>query len=171
MHTLHLFTDGSVNPQSKVGYGAYIVVEDIYTAHQVLDSHIKLNRFEMTGSVQLELLTWIWAVEKLLMECDPRELVLNCYTDSQNITTLPSRRLHLEGCGYTNNRQKSLRHAECYKMFFDLTDRLHCNFIQVAGHKPKANRDPIDHLFARVDRAVRNATRKAAFRGNRTNLT
>ena len=50
---LRVFTDGSVNTQLKVGYGACLVVSDL---GESIDSHkdtVKVKRFEHTNSDQI----------------------------------------------------------------------------------------------------------------------
>ncbi len=60
-----LFTDGSINPQSKIGYGAYLAVAEIDLSHESLKKHVKIKRFEDTSSTKLELQTLLWALEDI----------------------------------------------------------------------------------------------------------
>lgn len=159
MQNIHLFTDGSVNTQSNVGYGAYLLVEDLAAAPYLLPSRIQLRRFDATSSTKLELQTWLWAVDALLSQYDPNNLTLTSYTDSQNIIGLPARRARLEERNYTNSKNKTLNYAELYKIFYKLIDCSRCDFVKVDGHKPKAEKNSIDQLFELVDKASRNATR------------
>ncbi len=45
---LNLFTDGSVQPQSGIGYGAYLVVIDTQIPIEQLKIQVKVQRFEET---------------------------------------------------------------------------------------------------------------------------
>ena len=45
MYELRLFTDGSVNVQTKVGYGAYLAVFDGGVSLNALRSRVKVRRF------------------------------------------------------------------------------------------------------------------------------
>lgn len=72
---MHLFTDGSVNTQLKVGYGAYLLVSNSVLSDSVpfnrdmpLDSlkeRVYLKRFEQTSSTLLELQTMLWALSEI----------------------------------------------------------------------------------------------------------
>ena len=57
-----LFTDGSVNTQSKIGYGAYLAVSESGLSLDSLRECVKVMRFEHTSSTKLELQTLLWAL-------------------------------------------------------------------------------------------------------------
>ena len=57
MDELMLFTDGSLNTQSNIGYGAYLTVFDRELSLDALKKCIKVKRFEHTSSTKLELQT------------------------------------------------------------------------------------------------------------------
>jgi ribonuclease HI len=145
---LMLFTDGSVHPLSRIGFGAYLAVIDATTAHKV---HLK--RFENTSSSQLEIETLIWALHDL----QPKTITV--YTDSQNIIGLPGRRSRFEERGYLTRKNQPVKHADLYREFFQLTDQIDCTFTKVKGHQVSHQKSPIDRLFTLVDRASRQALR------------
>ena len=145
-----LFIDGSVNPQQRLGFGAYLSLRDEDKASEV---HLKL--FKDTSSTQLELETFLWAIEEINIETE-----LSIYTDCQNIIGLPSRREKLEKSNYHTKTGKPIKHKELYKKFFCLTDKYPCTFIKVKGHKKSHLKDPIDKLFTLVDKGSRDALRK-----------
>ena len=89
---LFLFTDGSVNTKSDIGYGAYLLVPENELFLDGLNSKVKLKRFEKTSSTKLEIQTVLWA----LSEVGDFERKIILYTDSQNILGLPGRRERLE---------------------------------------------------------------------------
>ncbi len=148
MIPLMLFTDGSVHPSSRVGYGAYLALTDAG-----IDPEIQLKRFENTSSSQLEIETLIWALHVL----QPKAVTV--YTDSQNILGLPGRRMRYEERGYLTKRNNPVRHADLYRAFFHLTDQIDCTFVKVKGHRVSHQKSDIDRLFALVDRAARQALR------------
>ena len=90
----HLFTDGSVNNQSKVGYGAYLRLDDISSSAALLKDtallkdKINTKRFEATSSTRLELQTLLWALNEWVALQDVQKIELTIYTDSKNITAL-----------------------------------------------------------------------------------
>ncbi|WOO43017.1 ribonuclease HI [Rubellicoccus peritrichatus] len=153
MNNLILFSDGSVNTQRKIGYGAYFVVNDL--SLNPADAEIKLKRFEHTSSTKLELQTLLWA----LKEIKPLTSSVTVYTDSQNIVGLPGRRHRLEQNNYYSKNNKRLNNYELYQEFFNMIDQVDCNFLKVTGHLPSKLKNRIDRLFSLVDKASRNALR------------
>ena len=155
MDELMLFTDGSVNTLSRIGYGAYLAVPEGELSLGSLMASVKLRRFEDTSSTKLELQTLIWALNDI-QTLGSRVIV---YTDSQNIMGLRGRRDRLEQSDYHSKKNKRLNNYELYQEFFKMTDQLGCEFVQVRGHKVSNQKDDIDWLFTLVDRASRNALR------------
>ena len=155
-----LFTDGSVNTQSKVGYGAYMNVneDEPFDAAKLPSVHVKM--FEQTSSTKLEIQTLLWALEEVKGFAD--EIVI--YTDSQNIISLPNRKERFEHNGYITQQKKKLHeHTVLYKAFYGLMDALTCSLVKVKGHKLAVDKDNIDRYFTLVDRASREALRKSGF--------
>ncbi len=148
MTPLMIFTDGSVHPPSRIGYGAYLAVTDAHVDHEV-----QTKRFENTSSSQLEIETLIWALHSL----QPKAVTI--YTDSQNIIGLPGRRSRFEERDYLTRQNKPIKHADLYREFFRLTDRIDCTFVKVKGHRVSHQKTEFDLLFTRVDRASRHALR------------
>lgn len=156
MDELILFTDGSVNTRSHIGYGAYLAVTDRGLSLDVLKKRVNLKRFERTSSTKLELQTLIWALSDI--QALGRKLIV--YTDSQNIVGLPGRRDRLERNDYRSKNNKRLNHYELYQEFYRITDPLECELAKVRGHQASNQKDDIDRLFTLVDRASRRALRK-----------
>lgn len=157
MNEIMIFTDGSVDTHSKIGYGACLHVPEPEWDQPVsaLKPHVKLKRFDRTSSTKLELQTVIWALKEIqAMGCK-----IWVYTDSQNIISLEKRREHLILSDFRSKKNKPLNHAELYREFFKVTDTLDCTFIKVRGHQPSSTKDRIHQLFTLVDRASRRALR------------
>ena len=152
-----LFTDGSVNTKSKIGFGAYLVVDDIDDSIDTLKKSVRTKKFENTSSTKLELQTMIWALNEIKDSC--KKLIV--YTDSQNIIGLKDRREKLEQNNYYSKNNKRLSNYELYQQFYSLTDILDCEFIKVKGHKSSKQKDSIDRIFTLVDKASRNAVRNS----------
>jgi len=153
-----LFTDGSVNTRSKIGYGAYFAVLGRKLSLESLKKNIKVQRFENTSSTKLELQTLLWALSDIQ--------ALGCkvvvHTDSQNIIGLPDRRERLEKSEYRSKNNKLLNNYELYQDFYRITDQMDVELVKVRGHQATRHKDEIDRLFTLVDRASRNALRKEA---------
>ncbi len=135
-----LLSDCSVDPKSNVGYGAYLFIEDIKNSLEELKSKVKLKRFENTTSTKLELQTLLWA----LNEIEYLNFEVIVFTDSQNILSLPKRRIRFEKNNYKSKRNKLLANSALYQEFFRITDRMNCTFVKVQGHKPSKYKDGID---------------------------
>jgi ribonuclease HI len=151
-----LFTDGSVNPQSKIGYGAYLVLADKHIALDELNKQVIVKRFENTSSTKLELQTLLWALNNIQSADN-----LTIYTDSQNIIGLPSRREYFEKNDYYSKNHKRLNNYQLYQEFYKIVDQLDYELIKVRGHKVANQKNDIDRIFTLVDRASRNALRSA----------
>ncbi|MDG1287722.1 MAG: hypothetical protein P8P30_09205 [Rickettsiales bacterium] len=160
MPQVHIFTDGSVKTQSKVGYGAMLIVTDLEVPTESLKESVAVKRFEQTSSTKLELQTLLWALGEVSALAKSRERVLMAYTDSQNIIGLPQRRAQLERNDYFSSKGRRLNNSELYQEFYRLTDQLNCQFIKVKGHQPSKDKDKIDRIFSLVDHASRSALRE-----------
>ena len=153
---IYLFTDGSVNPQSGVGFGAYLLLEKLEYSSFELEQKIKVKKLNNTSSTKLELETLLWALNDITSN--------NCkiivYTDCQNIIGLNERRGRFEKNNYMTSKGSVIKNHELYKDFFKRLDILDCEFVKVKGHKKTSVKNEIDEIFTLVDRATRMALRK-----------
>jgi len=148
-----LFTDGSVNPQHGVGFGAYIAFMQEPDTIDELRESIKIKKFENTSSTKLELQTFLWA----LSEISASEVT--SFTDSQNIVGLLARKERLVENNYCSKSGRRITNHELYKIFFEYTLRFNMQFHHIQGHKPSRIKHRLDEIFTLVDRASRNALR------------
>ena len=156
-----LFTDGSVNTSSRVGYGAYLIVTNLHTTTlEASKNSIQLKRFASTSSTKLELETLLWALSKVMPQLIKSNNELKLYTDSQNITGLLGRRETLEQNNYYSRNNKRLANYRLYKKFFALSGQLNIEIVKVQGHKASNQKNEIDQYFALVDRAARRAMKE-----------
>ena len=152
-----LFVDGSVNPQTRVGYGACLCLPSV-ACLQVPNNqaaHIQTRRFENTSSTQLELEALLWALESVSVAT-----TVTVYTDCQNIMQLIVRRDRLEANNFCNKKGEVLAHALLYRRFYRYYDALAFNLVKLKGHKPAAGRSALDQWFSMVDRAERAACKQ-----------
>ncbi len=155
MTILRLFTDGSVNPKSKVGYGAYLAVLREVPYSEPFKADVKVKKFERTSSAKLEIQTLIWALTSIQKPVD----TIIVYTDSQNIIGLKARRRRLEINDYLSKKNKPIKNSALYQEFFYLSDQLDCEFKKVKGHKPSRLKNEAERFFTLVDKASRKALR------------
>ena len=148
-----LFTDGSVNTKSKVGYGACLAVFNNNLSLSLLKKKVKVKRFECTSSTKLELQTLLWAFSEV------KDIKVVVYTDSQNIIGLQGRRNRLEQNDFYSKKNVRLKNYELYQQFYKEIDRLNCKFVKVVGHKVSSQKNEIDRIFSLVDKASRDALR------------
>jgi len=158
MNELMLFADGSVNPQSGIGYGAYLLVSEPGISPDALRTRVKVRRFEDTTSTKLELQTILWALSDIHA---PGSRVI-VYTDSQHLMGLAGRRGRLEQNDYRSkkNKHKRLQNFELYQEFYKVIDQLDCELVKVRGHQLSTQKDDMDRLFTLVDQASRKALRR-----------
>ncbi|MDA3894379.1 MAG: hypothetical protein PF517_22175 [Salinivirgaceae bacterium] len=157
-NNISLFTDGSVNPQLKVGFGAILIIDDITQPIDELKKKVQTKQFVNTSSTKLELQTMLWA----LNDVELADRLITIYTDSQNLVGLLERRVRLEAKNYRSKKNDQIENAKLYKAFFQLYDQLHFNVIKVKGHKQTKTKGTIDNIFTLVDRASRDALRNHA---------
>jgi len=155
MDGIKLFTDGSVNTKSKIGYGAYLVISENKLLSDSVNSGVKVKKFEETDSTKLELQTLLWALSEI--ETDDNIIV---FSDSQNVIGLPKRRNRLEQNNFSSKKKKLIKNYLLYQEFYKMTDVTPCEFVKVDGHKKANHKNDIDWLFTLVDRASRKALRK-----------
>jgi ribonuclease HI len=156
MDKLILLTDGSVNAQSNIGYGAYLAFcEPELSSLDSLKTRVKVRRFEHTSSTKLELQTLLWALSDI--QALGRKVIV--YTDSQNIMGLQGRRDRFERNDYRSKKNIRLNNYKLYQEFYRMIDQLDCELVKVRGHQVSNQKDNIDRLFTLLDRASRNALR------------
>jgi ribonuclease HI len=155
-----LFTDGSVDTKTHIGFGAYLVIEDVETPIVDLITKVKTIQFENTSSTMLEIQTLLWATDDEIFSGKEKILKLTIYTDSQNILSLLTRRKKLEQRDYHANSGNRLKNASIYQHFYNIMDRYDCHIIKVDGHKPLHEKNDIDKIFTLVDKASRIALRR-----------
>lgn len=156
MKKIKLFTDSSVNPQEKIGFGAYLKIIDENISLEDMKKNIKIKRFEDTSSTKLELQTLLWALD----EINDKNISIEVYTDCQNIIGLEARRKKLEINDYKSSKAKLMNNHELYRLFFKKLDELNLTFIKVKGHKKNSLKNHIDDIFNLVDKASRSALRE-----------
>jgi ribonuclease HI len=156
MKKIKLFTDSSVNPQEKIGFGSFLILEEKEISFEDMKKDIKIKRFENTSSTKLELQTFLWALD----EINDKNIIIEVYTDCQNIIGLQDRREKLEKNNFHSSSRKLMNNHELYKEFFEKIEELNLTFIKVKGHKKNSLKDEIDTIFNLVDKASRNALRE-----------
>jgi len=151
MHTIKLFTDASVNPQIKVGFGAFLIVDENNNYNRV-----EVQQFTDTSSSKIELETLLFALKIAKIKTS----IIEVYTDSQSVISLLERRVKLEKNKFVTGKGTLLKNYELYQEFYQLIDELNCKFIKVKGHKKSKEKDDVDRIFTLVDRASRKALRE-----------
>lgn len=156
--TLFLFTDASVDPQTKIGYGAYLLIPE-FSLEAPISKHktsIKTKKFKDITSSKLELETLLWALGKI----PTKKCKIIVYTDCQNIISLKAREERIVKNNYMSRKNTLIRNHELYRKFYNITDRYECDFIKVKGHKKTEDKDMVDTFFTLVDKASRVALRE-----------
>jgi len=164
MHDFALFTDVSLNPQLKLGVGAYLVVPAALlevSPHSIEISQITdqlvIQRFEGTSSTTLEVQTVLWSLEGYRSRLKGSKLgKLQVYSDSQCVVNLLRKRPGLEAKGFVSKRTgHQLKNACLYRRFFEFYDELGFEIIKVAGHTCSCSHNTVNRIFSLVDKNVR----------------
>lgn len=168
MNRYALFSDVSLNPGLKLGFGAYLLTHSSALeippegmAQQEFARQIKLRRFDTTSSTKLEVQTLLWALKDFQEGAlGSRFGILDVYSDSQCVTGLLRRRGHLEMLGFCNGRtERPLKNACLYRTFYQFYDALGFEVIKVAGHSRSSTHDSIHRIFSFVDKEAGRALR------------
>ena len=161
-----LFTDVSLNPTLKLGFGAYLVIPSSFLEipperiiRSDLVEQIKLRRFDVTSSTKLEVQTLLWALEDFQKESSgSMSGILDVYSDSQCVTGLLRRRSQLEINGFcSKGTNRTAKNACLYRKFYEFHDILGFEIIKVAGHSRSCSHDSIHRIFSFVDKEARKA--------------
>jgi ribonuclease HI len=161
-----LFTDVSLNPQCKIGFGGYLLVPVQFLegkAHDIeqgeVSARLKIRSFVETSSTKLELQTVLWALENSLEELTGSSPgSLRIYTDSQCVAGLLRRRAGLVMKDFLSGRSgRPLTNAHLYRAFYEAFDRLGFQLVKVPGHSRASSHDTVQRIFSYVDREVRKA--------------
>lgn len=169
MSKIALFTDVSIDPKTKTGFGAYLVIKEAdlnENSDNIKRNEVKTRKFESTSSTKLEIETLLWALEELEKESKKIDIYCNLtvYTDSQCVAGLLNRRSRLEHLGFKSSRTKNeLNHALLYREFFNFSDRLKFEIVKLKGHSRSIPKDILHKIFSHVDKEARKALR--AYRG------
>jgi ribonuclease HI len=166
MNSFALFTDVSLNPQRKLGIGAYLLVSTAFLEimpHDIergeISARLRFKRFSKTSSTKLEVQTVLWALKNFRGEfnsSDPGSLQV--YTDSQCVAGLLARRAGLEANDFIAGRSgRPLTNASLYRAFYAAYDEIGFELIKVAGHSRAGSHDTVQRIFSYVDKEVRRA--------------
>lgn len=169
MNARALFTDGSVDPQLKIGVGAYLSLPASFLKtplsrikKSALRERLHIQRFTNTSSTQLEVQTVLWAlaeIQNAAPDCGPGKIVL--FSDSQCVNGLLKRRPKLTAENFlTMKKQQPLKHAALYRSFYQFHDQLGFEPIKVKGHSRASSQDSVHLIFSVVDREVRKSLKK-----------
>jgi ribonuclease HI len=127
MQKIKLFTDSCLDPYNKMGFGVYLILNDENESLEELKENIKSKRFENTSSTKLELQTLLWALDEIA----DKNVIIEVYTDCQNIIGLENRRDKLEKNHFYSTSGKLMNNHDLYKDFYLKLDELSLSFIKV----------------------------------------
>lgn len=166
MSDVALFTDVSMNPELKLGVGAYVAVPASFLQasfrtieRSEVAGRLKVRRFEDTSSTKLEVQTVLWALEEYRKDSKVTEPgKLSLYSDSQCVSGLLKRRPGLSAGDFLSKRtDRPLRNAPLYRAFYEFYDELGFEVIKVEGHSGSRRCDTEHRIFSFVDKEVRKA--------------
>jgi len=159
-----LFTDVSVDPQSRLGVGVCLILPIQFLdtpcdeiERSELSERCLLKRFTDTSSTMLELQTVLWglSVYRAIVAGSVRG-DLRLYTDSQCVAGLFGRRESLAEKDYRSARTGvPLANSSLYRLFFAVWDELGFEVVKLAGHSRAAKQDSLQRIFSVVDRSAR----------------
>lgn len=167
MNYYTIFCDASAHPQTKVGVGAYLMINQSY---QTIESstiipteanigNCKGKVFANTSSTKCELQTFLWVIDDIKDSLVEPYTITFC-TDSQGITSLERRKEKLIKNNFNNYHGIELHNAEFYREFYKQQDIYKFAVIKVKGHSPESQKTTITKIFSIVDNFTRDELRQ-----------
>jgi ribonuclease HI len=168
MNELAIFTDGSLNPQMKVGVGGIMIFDNdiLQKSVQEINSRYFIDLmnfvyFQNTSSTKLEIETLLKAIDDIIHNDKYENQKINIYTDSQGITGLMNRKERLLNNDFiASSSGKELKNKELYLKFYELNDKYSINIHKVKGHSQKGTQDTMTRIFSFLDKEVRRKLRE-----------
>jgi ribonuclease HI len=148
MKIIKIYTDGSCNPQQKIGaWAAIILVKD----QEILLKDKALN----TTHNQMELLAVIKALE-YIEKNNFNNLRIEIYSDSQYVVNLAERKSKLKNSNYLTKTGKEIQNRSLVEKIIHYIENLNIEFIKVKAHQKKSdeinyNRD-VDKISRKIVR-------------------
>ena len=166
MNYYTIFCDASAHPQSKIGVGAYLLLNQSYQQIESFTfipteanvNNCKSKVFANTSSTKCELQTFLWVIDDIKDKLIEPYSITFC-TDSQGITSLERRKAKLLKSNFNNYNGVKLHNAEFYKEFYELQEKYKFNVIKVKGHSPTSQKTTITSIFSIIDKFTRNELR------------
>ena len=149
MNIIDIYTDGSCNPQYKIGgWAAIIFINDKKIVLQDIATETTHNRMELKAVIN--------AIEYVLKEIQEFKLI-RIYTDSQYVERIPFRTEKLLSKDFITKGGNSLQNADLIKELIHLIDCANIEFIKVKAHQ-KASETP--NYNREVDKLSRKLVRQ-----------
>ncbi|MCD4834899.1 MAG: ribonuclease HI [Bacteroidales bacterium] len=148
MNIIDIYTDGSCNPQYKIGgWAAIIFINDKKIVLQDIATETTHNRMELKAVIN--------AIEYVLKEIQEFKLI-RIYTDSQYVERIPFRTEKLLSKDFITKGGNSLQNSDLIKKLIHLIDCANIEFIKVKAHQkvsetPNYNRE-VDKLSRKLVR-------------------
>lgn len=149
MNIIDIYTDGSCNPQYKIGgWAAIIFINDKKIVLQDIATETTHNRMELKAVIN--------AIEYVLKEIQEFKLI-RIYTDSQYVERIPFRTEKLLSKDFITKGGNSLQNSDLIKKLIHLIDCANIEFIKVKAHQ-KASETP--NYNREVDKLSRKLVRQ-----------
>ena len=145
---IEIFTDGSCNPQQKVGAWAALIFYDN-------EKIVLQDTVSDTTHNRMELIAVIKSIEYVLKEL-PGNKPIKIYTDSQYVEKIPDRTRKLVSKDFKTKKGTLIQNADLVQKLIYLYDSESIEFIKVKAHQkasdvPNYNRE-VDKLSRKLVR-------------------
>lgn len=149
---MRIFTDVSVDPESRIGIGSYLFSNDLDT----VDKHnIKYIKYDSTSSTMAELYTIGYVFNYLnLIYTNPLDISpsIYLYTDCRSFINLIITR--------RDTIKSTHRNYKLYKYLINTVEKFKINVVWTEGHPPKKLQiEKHQRIFSMVDKHARKTLR------------
>ncbi|MCK5170716.1 MAG: ribonuclease HI [Bacteroidales bacterium] len=137
-HIIEIYTDGSCNPQHKIGgWAALIFNKDEKVVLQGIAIETTHNRMELIAVIE--------SIDYVLKEIQQFKLI-KIYTDSQYVERIPLRTRNLISNDFKTKSGKEIQNADLVQKLINLINSTEIEFIKVKAHQkasdmPNHNRE------------------------------
>ena len=146
---IEVYTDGSCNPQYKIGgWAALFFIKSEKVVLQGSAIETTHNRMELTAVIK--------SIEYVLKEI-PEFKSIKIYTDSQYVERIPFRAEKLVSKDFTTKKGSSIQNVDLIQKLIDLIHSTRIEFIKVKAHQ-KASK--ITNYNREVDKLSRKIVRQ-----------
>ncbi len=143
---IDVFTDGSCNPQIKIGgWASLIFIKDEKIILQGKEFNTTHNRMELQGAIKS-----LEYIKNKFLNYD----LIRIHSDSQYLCGLFERKEKLVNSGFLKKKGMPVQNAEMVKKIIFFIESMKICFIKEIAHQKKSNNENFNREVDKISRSV-----------------